>query len=337
MPTEWLRGAVNFVADLFPAGHWLSYSYNVNGLLAVLLVSVICGAVGALVVGNRMSFFSDALAHCAFAGVALGVLIALSTQQPALDSALVPLVTVTFGIVVGVLIALVREKTGLASDTVIGVFFAGAIGFGGMLFDALPRTNLSPESFLFGSPITVLESDILALMALGVLLAWVLVKRYNHFVLASFNPSLARSRNVPLRWCNYLFIVLLALIVNLCLRAVGALLINAMLVVPAAAAANVSRNLRQMFWYSVGLSVVTGVGGLWLSNHVRMPVLRGNPIELRPAGTIVVLSVLAFFATAAYRAWAEGRAGGRRASLAGVGTPPENASIAAEPAPGRPA
>src|SRR5205814_2989121 len=123
-------------------------------------------------------------------------------------------------------IAFVREKTGLASDTVIGVFFAGAVGFGGMLFGALSRTNLSPETFLFGNVLAVYEGDLLWLFGLGVLLVVVLARRYNHFVLTSFNPSLARSRGVPLRWCNYLLIVLLALIVNLCLRAVGALLIN---------------------------------------------------------------------------------------------------------------
>ena len=336
MLTDWLQRTLSHLAGWFPPGSWLSYQFNVNGLVAVVLVSVICGTVGALVVGNRMSFFSDALAHCAFAGVTLGVLIALSTQANPMGSPVVPLVTVTFGVIVGVMIAFVREKTGLASDTVIGVFFAGAVGFGGMLFSALPRTNLSPETFLFGSPLTVHESDLLWLMGLAGLLALVLILRYNQFVMASFNPSLARSRNIPLRLCNYLFVVLLALIVNLCLRAVGVLLINAMLVVPAAAAANVSRNLRQMFWGSVLISVICGVAGLWLSNTVRLPIGRGTPIDLEPSGAIVVLSVLTFFVTMAVKSWQAGRFLRGRGSLATVGAPVENASIA-EPAAGGPA
>src|SRR5262249_46569243 len=149
----------------------------------------------------------------------------------------------------------------------------------------------------------------------------VLIFRYNQFVMASFNPSLARSRNIPLRLCNYLFVVLLALIVNLCLRAVGVLLINAMLVVPAAAAANVSRNLRQMFWGSVLISVISGVAGLWLSNTVRLPIGRGTPIDLEPSGAIVVLSVLTFFATMAVKSWQAGRFLRGRGSLATVGAP----------------
>jgi zinc transport system permease protein len=332
---EWVERLITGIADLFPSGSWLNMTFNVQALIAVVLVCGVCGAVGALVVGNRMAFFSDALAHCAFAGVTLGMILALWSQAGQ-ESWIIPLVMVAFGIAVGVAIAYVREQTGLASDTVIGVFFAFAIGFGGMLFASLQtRTSLSPETFLFGSPLFVQAGDLIALTVLAVLLAFVLFRYYNQFVLASFNPSLARSRQVPLRFCNYLFIVLLALIVNLCLRAVGALLINAMLVVPAATAANVSRNLRVMFWCSIGVSLATGVFGLWLSYAVTLPIGRGQSLELGPAGTIVVLSVLAFFFTVAWRAWADRRTG--RPGLAAVGGPPENASTAGEPLPSRPA
>src|SRR5262245_47678778 len=214
--TEWIDQAINRIADLFPPGSWLSMPTDVKALVAVVLVCGICGAVGALVVGNRMAFFSDALAHCAFAGVTLGMILALWSRAGQ-ESWVVPLVMVSFGVVIGLAIAYVREQTGLANDTVIGVFFAFAVGFGGMLFASLQtRTSLNPESFLFGSPLYVDVRDLIALAVLAILLGVVLLRRYNHFVLASFNPSLARSRQIPLRYCNYLFIVLLALIVNLC-------------------------------------------------------------------------------------------------------------------------
>ncbi len=242
---------------------------------------------------------------------------------------------VAFGVAVGVGIAYVRETTGLAHDTVIGVFFAFAVGFGGMLMQPLQtQRSYNVEQFMFGSPLFAKESEILWVFGLAVVLAVILVRRYNQFVLASFNPSLARSRNVPLRWCNYLLIILLALIVNLSIRAVGALLINAVLVVPAATAANVSRNLRQMFWYSMLLSLAAGVGGLWVSNAVHIPIGRGQTLEPGPGGTVVVLSVLFFFATVAWRS-AAGR-GWRRPSLAAAGAGGENASIA-EPSQERPA
>jgi zinc transport system permease protein len=127
--------------------------------------------------------------------------------------------------------------------------------------------------------------------------------------------------------------VLLALIVNLSLPAVGILLINALLVVPAATAANLSRNLRQMFWLSILLGLLAGVGGLWASNAMRLPIGRDESIELGPAGTIVVISVVLFFASVLGRA---AGGAGRRRSLAEAGMDGENAVIA-EPAPGRPA
>lgn len=300
MIVDWMQRAINQIADLFPPQMWMSHPYNVRALIVVVIVSVLCGAVGSLVVGNRMAFFSDALAHCAFAGITLGFIAALAVGAAA-DSVLVTLIMVAFGLVVGIAIAYVRERTGLASDTVIGVFFAFAVGFGGMLFGALQNRAMSPEQFLFGSLLFVFESDLLLLVILALFLALVMTRRYNHFVLASFSPSLARSRQVPIRWCNYLFIMLLALIVNLCLQAVGALLINAMLIVPAATAANFGRNLRQMFWGSILLSLVAGIGGLWISNTARLQVRRGIELEFAPAGTIVVLSVLLFFVSVVWK------------------------------------
>ncbi|HEY1380138.1 MAG TPA: metal ABC transporter permease [Gemmataceae bacterium] len=333
-PTDWLAQAVTYAANHMPPDSWLSATFNIRALLILILVTGICGAVGSLVVSNRMSFFSDALAHCAFAGVGLGMLTAIGLGQP-VDSPLVPLIMVVFGAAVGVAIAYVREKTGLANDTVIGVFFAFAVGFGGMLMQPLQRQRaFNVEGFLFGSPLFATEAEILWVAGLAVVLAVVLGRRYNQFVLASFNPSLARSRNVPLRWCNYLLIVLLALVVNLSIRAVGALLINAMLVVPAATAANVSRNLRRMFWVGVLLSLTAGVGGLWLSNAIQIQDAHGRSFGLGPGGTVVVLSVLLFFGTVIWRS-AGGR-GWRRPSLAVAGNGGENASIA-EPSQGRPA
>ena len=121
------------------------------------------------------------------------------------------------------------------------------------------------------------------------------------------------------------YAVMLALIVNLSLQAVGILLINAMLIVPAATAANISRNLRQMFWWSIALGLFAGVLGLWASNALKLPIGRDESIELGPAGTIVVISVLVFFGTVAWRA-AGGLGGLRpRASLAAADAAGENA------------
>src|SRR5262249_54842701 len=130
----------------------LSQPFMVKGLAAVILVSLICGAFSSLVVSNRMAFFSDALAHCAFAGIALGYILFFIGWLAHMDDVL-PVMTL-FGMAVGVAIALVKDKTILSNDTVIGVFFAGAMGLGAILLKPISQFGVkkgvfSPENFLF--------------------------------------------------------------------------------------------------------------------------------------------------------------------------------------------
>ena len=287
--------------ELFPAGSFPSYAFNIKGILAVVFVCLICGAMGALVVGNRMAFFSDALAHCAFAGVAFGITLHLLLRlNPANFHQHVLLVMVNFGIVVGLLIAVVRERTGLASDTVIGVFYAAAIGLAAVVTRMVRgRGLLNIEQFIFGDPVLTTTGQMLCLgvLALGVgLWLWWM---YNALLLTSTSSSLALSRRVPVRLCHYLLIILLGLMVNLSIQIVGALLINGLLIVPAATAANLARNLRQMFWYSIGLALVSGVGGYLLSWEVGCHYEPG----IGTAGAIVVLGVLFFIGSMVIGRW----------------------------------
>lgn len=297
--TNWLDELIVRFTRLWRPDSFFNLEFNVKSLLAILLAGLICGAVGSLVVGNRMAFFSDALAHCAFAGVALGFLTALLAQvgKDQFWTWVTPIM-VAFGILVGLGIAFVRDRTGLASDTVIGVFFAGAIGFAAVLKEVIRNRRLfTMEDFLFGNPLVATSLDLIVLFALAVVTLVVLAWMYNQLVFASFNASLARSRRIPVRLCSYLFIVLLAVIVNLCLKTVGVLLINALLIVPAATAANLSRNMRQLFWGTIILCGVVTVLGQWLSWSVRLPDPNNprNPIQFSVSGTMVVLSVILFY------------------------------------------
>lgn len=314
MSAEWLADALYWLATFLNTD-----PLTVRSVSAILLVCTLCGMVGSQVVGNRMAFFSDTMAHSAFAGVALGylslILLGISREaragepNPTADFVILA-VMVLFGGGVGAAIVSVREGTGLANDTVIGVFFAAAIGFGAMLFQVLQDlSRFNPEQFLFGSLIFVFEDDLRNLFAVGLVTAGVTAWRYNQMVFASFHTSLARTRRVNLRLNNYLFIVLLALVVNLCIKAVGALLINALLVVPAATAALVSRNLRQMFWLSIAYCVGAGLLGYTVSRVVLFGDVRGRPVQFGPSGTIVMVSVLLFLAS-----WAGVRLRGRAIS-----------------------
>jgi zinc transport system permease protein len=304
LPAEWLGQLIGAFCDLpWPPGTIFTHDVNVRGLLATLLVCFICGAMGSLVVGNRMAFFSDALAHCAFAGVGFGLLLSMLTGASDDDQIRrqIILIMVVFGVIVGVLIAFVREQTGLASDTVIGVFYAGSIGVGAVIMSvAQSRRLFSIEDFIFGNPTTVRDGEVVWLLGLAVLALVFLYFLYNWLILASASPSLALSRQVPVTLCRYLFIVLLALMVNLSQQITGALLINGLLIVPAAAAANVAGNLRQMFWCSIAIAVFVGFAGFLTSWEVSNHFPRA-PIGI--SGTIIVLSVIFFVLSIVLGRW----------------------------------
>jgi zinc transport system permease protein len=302
MPDVLMADFIRWVAELVGTDLFV-----VKAVLTLLVMCLLCGMVGGLVVGNRMAFFSDTMAHCAFAGVALGYLSVLFGQgDRAVATWVVPLVMVAFGVAVGIAMVYVRDRTGLANDTVIGVFFALALGFGAMLtklVQQMSRVNL--ETFLFGNLFLARESDLVYLCLVLFVVSGVFLFRYNQLVFASFNPSLARTRRMNVNVNNYLFIVVLALVVNLSIQAVGVLLINALLVVPAATAANVSRNLRQMFWLTVAFSLAAGGMGYWVSTtmSLNVPTLR-DPVHFAPSGVIVVASVVLFFGSmAAVAVW----------------------------------
>jgi zinc transport system permease protein len=308
-PSEWLDKLVEECTRLTPPGSFFHYSFNINALLALILVSLCCGAIGSLVVGGRLAFFSDALAHCSFAGISIGFLLftglLASSRPPREFWDWATLVMVVFGILAGCGIVWVRTRTGLSSDTVIGVFFAGAVGLAAALSSLFihSREMFNLEDFLFGNPLLVKPRDLVVLACLTVFTAGLLAWLYNQLLLASFNNSLALSRRVPVQLLNYLFIVLLAVIVNLCLRFVGALLINALLIIPAAAAVNLSRNMRQLFWLTIGLTLVLGVGGQWLQWQMEM----GAHVRLGISGTIVLLSVLVFILSMVAGPWLRAR------------------------------
>lgn len=276
-----------------------------NAYCAIALTCTITGILGAFIVGNRLAFFSDALAHCAFTGIALGLMFALLQQGitgQALEDRFVPLIMMIVGIGFALGIVYIREQTALPSDTIIAVFFAGAVGFGVMLLAGLRRfTSIDPDQYLFGNPLFVNSLDLIALLIVLCILL-VSMQWFNPFLLSNFSASLAHSRQIKTRLLQYIFVVLIALAVNVSIRAVGVLLINAMLLVPAATAANLARNIRQLFWFTLWLSLVMGLSGLWLSDNLKVPVPNSRePLQFGPSGLIVVLSVILFFLSIFYR------------------------------------
>lgn len=298
VPAQWMDEQLTTVKDWFSAESLFGNKQILLGFISVILVSTICGAISSLVLSNRMAFFSDALAHFAFAGVALGILMNIAGWL-ASEELIVP-VMVIFGILTGCGIAYVKQKTVLANDTIIGVFFAGAMGLGAILLTAVTKIGgggrgaQNPETFLFGDPMATTSQQIVYLLLLLIGTLLFLAYRYNGLVLSSFNTSLARSRRISVVLGNYLFIIFLAMTVNACLKVVGALLINALLILPAATAGNISRTLRQFFWLTLLVSLVAGLGGFLIS-ATWQPSVGGKVLPLSSGGVIVLVGTISFF------------------------------------------
>jgi zinc transport system permease protein len=306
---EWIARLIHTIVEAAPEGTFFNNSWNVCALFALLLVAICCGSVGALVVGGRMAFLSDGLAHSSLAGVSIGFVlfqVFLAGHRPGDEfwSWVTPTMIV-FGLLVGVAIVSVRERTGLSTDVVIGIVFAGSAGLAATLRKIFRNRALFVlEDFLFGQPGLATPSELLALICVTVLTLIFLVWGYNLLLLSAFNHSLALSRRVPVRLVNYLFVALLAVLVNLCLRIVGAMLIGALLVVPAATAMNVSRNLRQLFGWTLILSLGVCLLGLFIPTWVNNATYRaGSRVEIGVPGTIVMLSVFLFFVSMLVGPW----------------------------------
>jgi len=226
-----------------------------QALLGLLLISPLAAAMGVQVVNFRMAFFADAISHSAFAGVALGLIFAVSPGWT------MPL----FGLLVGLVIMAMQRRSSLASDTIIGVVFAAVMAFGLAIVSRDPGVARDLQRFLYGDILTITGFD---LAALGVLFVGVMAFQawsYNRLLYIGLHPVLAQSHRVHVVVYQYVFAGLLALVVMFSVWAVGVLLVTALLVVPAAAARNFARSAGPMFWWALLVSLSSAVAGLLIS------------------------------------------------------------------------
>ena len=230
-----------------------------HALLAVLVISPLFGLLSTMVVRSRMSFFSDALGHSAFTGMAIGALCGIGNPTWA---------AVLFALFFSVLFNIVRRKTALASDTVIGVFASTAMALGIFLSTLGGRSFTKFNRLLIGDILSVTPAQIglLALILLAVLVFWMV--GFNRLMLSTVHPALAHSRGVQVFWLETVFSALIAVVVTLSMTWVGLLVINSLLVLPAAAARNTARNTAQYHLLSVLGAVVCGIAGVMASYYL---------------------------------------------------------------------
>lgn len=249
------------IVDLLPFA-WAqpgSMLFMKNALLAILVISPLFGLLSTMVVEKKMSFFSDALGHSAFTGIAAGTIAGFSDPSWC---------AVVLAICFALLFTWVQQRTKLSSDTVIGVFSSTAVALGIFLSTMGGRSFTKFNTLLVGDILSVTPGRIalLTLILALVVLLWCL--SLNHLTLSAVHPALARSRGIRLWRQEALFNCAVAVVVTLTMTWVGLLVINSLLVLPGAAARNVSGNLRRYTLYALLVSVFSGIAGLMVSYYI---------------------------------------------------------------------
>jgi len=257
------------------------YGFVVNALLCALIIGPVLGAVGTMVVTKRLAFFAQAIGQAAITGVALGLLLGEPAERPYVS-------LFAFCSLFALVMNFTRHRSQMSPDTVIAVFISLSLAAGACLLPALANQADAHliESILFGSILTVGDADIAVLLVIGLGCAGLGVKYFNRMVLASFNPALAQVRGVRVILLDYVFVLLVTVVTVAAVKIIGAILVEALLIIPAAAARNVSHSLRGFFGWSVVLCTLSGVVG----------ILAPMMLEVRlPSGAAIILVAAVFF------------------------------------------
>jgi zinc transport system permease protein len=234
---------------------WAHFAFMQNALLAILLIAPLFALLGCLVISNQMAFFSDAIGHATLTGVAIGALLGMADPTWAMMG---------FAIVLALGVSVLRRYSAVSTDTLIGLVMAFAVALGVVL---LSRGGgfAKYSRFLVGDLLTITPGEIAGLGGVMLLVGVLWLRFFNRFLLAFLNRALAQSRGEPVWALETFFACIVAVVVAVSISWVGLLVINSLLIIPAAIARNLARNTRQYVLFAVLLSVAAGVAGLVLS------------------------------------------------------------------------
>ena len=256
---------------------WMDYNFMKNALLAILIITPLFGILGTMIVNNRMAFFSDALGHSALTGIAIGTLFGLGNTNIAM---------VVFAIIFALLLNMINRKNTVSTDTVISVFSSLSMSIGLVILSR--GGNFSKYSGLLVGDIlsiTVNEIGYLVIIFAGTMVFWLF--GFNKLLGAGVNTTLARSKRINTNLMEDIFSILIAVIVMSSIKWVGILIINALLILPAAASRNISSNMREYHLFSVLIALFSGITGLIASYY----------LETATGPTIVIITSIIFFVT----------------------------------------
>jgi zinc transport system permease protein len=263
------------------------YDFVARGVVAILLLAPLFGGLSHLIVARRLAFFSAALGQAALTGLTIG----LVAGEP-IDGIHVSIYG--FCLACAVLMVYVRRRAILPNDTVIGVFMAFTLGLGVCLLVAATRTfNIHQiEAVMFGSLLTVTDADLALLLVLVLVIGALFVVYYNTVLADSLHPALGRGAKAA-AILEYLFVVAVTFAIAVSLKVIGAILVEAMVVVPAAAGRNVARSVKGYLGWSIAVAAVAGIAGMFISTAWRVPT--GGAIVLALTGCFIVTLVAGAF------------------------------------------
>ncbi|TDJ44858.1 MAG: metal ABC transporter permease [Gammaproteobacteria bacterium] len=284
---ELLRQYIINLADQGIIHYTFLYEFVVNGFLCALVVGPLLGGIGTMVVIKRMAFFSQAIGNAALTGVAIGVMIGESYTAPYVSM-------FSFCILFALLLNFSKNRTKMSSDTLIGVFLSISLAIGAttlLWVSAKVNTHIL-DTVMFGSILTVNDTDMNVLLVTTLITACVALPLYNQMLLASLNPSLAHVRGINVHLLEYVFVLLVTILTVACVKIVGAVLVEALLLIPAAAARNLNRSIRGFVAWSVIFSTASCLIGIYAPMRWDLPVPSGGAIILTAAMIFVVTMII---------------------------------------------
>ena len=257
--------------------NFMQYTFMKNAFLAIILVSPIFAIIGTMVVNKKMAFFSDALGHSALTGIAIGMLLGMTNFNISM---------IIFAVIFALLLNLIKSKTTYGADTIISVFSSIAIALGLAMLSQSGNFN-KYSSYLVGDILSISETEILYLFVSFILIFIFWFYLFNKINAVSLNSTLAKSKGINVKVMENIFAILIAIMVMISIRWVGILLINSLIILPAASSRNISMNIRTYHLFSILIALFSGITGLIISYYTNIPT---GPM-------IVIISGIIYFIT----------------------------------------
>lgn len=265
------------VLDTLLPFSWIEFNFMKNAFLAVLLIAPLFGLVGTMIVNNKMSFFSDAMGHCALTGIAIGIMLGVENYAISI---------LAFAIIFSLGISSIIESGISSSDTIIGIFSSAGIALGIVIL-SINGGFAKYSGYLIGDILSISKKEIFSLFIALILAIIIWILSFNKLILASLNSDMAKSKQINVKFYKNIFTILIAFIVTISLKWVGMLIINSLLVLPAASSKNVTKSMRSYHIVSVVFSLISGISGLIISFYTGTSA----------GATIVLVSSVIFFIT----------------------------------------